>query len=217
MKLKKVLKIVRIIILILLVLFFIHTIRNFIIIKDMQNKVVKYTESSNYHIKSISKQNHNLTVNMEYYQKDNKQVVFLERIAENGITKISIYNNGERIDTFTETADSKTVNLDSINEVTVQVVNILETDNDWQTFLCSGLTKVKRVKVNEKECYLITNFFSPYFMYDGSKDEAYLEKETGLLLKQITSNMTTEKEYEFDNVDEKIFIEPNIGEYTLQQ
>lgn len=217
MKCKKILKIIGIILLLLIVLLLVHTIRNFIIIKNLQNKIAQYTNSENYYIKSIANQNNGLVVKVEYYQKDNKQVVFLERDNHGEKIKISMYNNGETINTFTETLDTKNVNLNNPGSIHVEVVNVLYTDNDWQTFLYSVISKVKKVEYNCKECYSINNFLSPYYMYGTEENEVYIEKDTGLLLKQTTDDMTTEREYEFNNVEDSIFIEPDISEYTLEE
>lgn len=217
MKCKKILKTIGIILLILMMLFLIHTIRNFIIIKNLQNKIAQYTNSENYYIKSIANQNNGLVVEMDYYQKGNKQVVFLERDDNEEKIKISMYNNGETINTFTETLDTKNVNLNNPGSIHVEVVNVLYTDNNWQTFLYSIISKVEKLDYNGKECYSINNFLSPYYMYGTEENEVYIEKDTGLLLKQITDDITTEKEYEFNNVEDSIFIEPDISEYTLQE
>lgn len=49
-----------------------------------------------------------------------------------------------------------------------------------------------------------------------SKDDIiYIEKDTGLLVKIENSTQTIEKIYEFNNVSDDIFIEPNIDDYTL--
>ena len=45
----------------------------------------------------------------------------------------------------------------------------------------------------------------------------YIEKDTGLFVKNIQNGVTTEKEYTFDNVDDAIFIEPDISQYTLKE
>lgn len=218
MKSKKILKIIGIILLILIVLILIHTIRNFIIIRNLQNKIAKYVDSENYYIKNTTtSENNGVIVQMDYYQKDNKQVVFLERDNNGEKTKISMYNNGERIDTFTETSDTKKVKLNSPSSISVQVVNVLQTDNDWQTFLYSIIAKVKKVELNGKECYRIDSFFSPYYIYGKEKNEAYIEKDTGLLVKQIIDDTIAQREYEFNNVDDSIFVEPDIGQYSLQE
>ena len=47
--------------------------------------------------------------------------------------------------------------------------------------------------------------------------ETYIEKDTGLFVKSTDGNTLTEKEYKFDNVEDTIFIEPDISEYTLKE
>ena len=96
MKIKKGLKIIGIIILILLVLILVHTIRNTIIISGLQNKVEKYSNSNNYHIKSISHIDKNTTIIINQYQKNEKQVLILERIVNDEKVKMSSYNTGSR-------------------------------------------------------------------------------------------------------------------------
>ena len=73
---KKILKIIGIVFLIIIVIVLIHTIRNYIIITNLQNKVSKYTESTNYYTKSISTEN-GMKVTIEYYKKDKKEVLKL--------------------------------------------------------------------------------------------------------------------------------------------
>lgn len=36
-------------------------------------------------------------------------------------------------------------------------------------------------------------------------------------MKTNENGTTIEKEYEFDNVDDSIFVEPDIGQYTLKE
>ena len=50
-----------------------------------------------------------------------------------------------------------------------------------------------------------------------SKNEIYVEKNTGLLTKSVLNDQVMNREYEFNNVDDSTFIEPNIREYTLQE
>ena len=46
--------------------------------------------------------------------------------------------------------------------------------------------------------------------------KTYIEKDTGLFVKEIQKESSNEKEYEFDNVDDSIFVEPDISQYTLK-
>ena len=216
---KKILKVVLIIILVFLIIFIIHTVRNFIIVKGLQNKIMQYSSSSNFSVKINQKFEPNGTrVLTKYYQKDNKQLAILERTDENNeITKMSEYNNGERIDIFWETKDSKTVQINANGSITVQVFNSLETDNDWQTLLACICAKIRSTNDNGKECYVVTNYMSPNFMIGTETNKVYVEKSTGIAIKLIIDNQITEKEYEFGNVEDSIFVEPDISQYTLKE
>ena len=49
------------------------------------------------------------------------------------------------------------------------------------------------------------------------EDTILVDKETGLMYKNINDISTVVREYEFNNVDESVFIEPDISEYTIQE
>lgn len=216
---KKVVKIIIGLILVIVIMFFIHTIRNYVIVTSLQNKVSTYANSTNYYKKTITNENNGTIVTTKYYKKDNKQVMFLERNINGTITKISIYNNGERTDMFTEVGDSKTAKLDSETIFSININNGLETDNNWQTFLQSIIANIKSIKYNEKQCYIIKYFTSNTSLVnkDSTKESgAYIEKDTGLNVKEIEGDNITEKEYEFDNVNDSIFVEPDISQYKLK-
>lgn len=216
-KIRKALKIFLIVVLVVILLLLIYTMRNFMIIKKLQQNVEPYLSSTNYHIKSVSTDNNGIVVTMNYYQKDSKKVCFVEKNDNGDITKRSMYNNGERTDTFTETANSKIAQLNGKTIIAVQIFDYLQTDNDWQTFLSSITTKIKKTEYNEKECYIINDFFSVMSLTGTFKNEVYIEKDTGLYVKSIIDESSSEREYEFDNVDDSIFVEPDISQYTLKE
>ena len=214
MKMKKILMVLGIIIAILVVIVLVHTIRNYMIITDLQDKISQYADSVNYYTKSIATVKDG-TITMEYYRKDNNQVVFLERNLNDTINKIAMYNNGEKTDTFTQTPDTKIAQLNSGTIMSIGIYNHLETENNWQTFLGSMFASVKSTNYNGKDCYIIKGFMSSTSLtYEGA--ETYIEKDTGLFIKDIEGETITEKEYEFDNVDDSIFVEPDISQYTLK-
>lgn len=216
MKTKKVLKIIGIVMAILIILILIYTIRNYIIITDLQSKILNYQDSKNYHIKSVANSNDGTTnIKMDYYRKDNKQVIFIERNANGDIIKLSMYDNGERVDTFTETQNTKTVKLNSGELMTVNIYNYLETDNKWQTLLGCITAKIKSTNFNGKECYIVKGFLSSTSLTSEGA-ETYIDKETGLFLKTTEAEIITERDYEFHNVEDSIFTEPDISQYTLK-
>lgn len=145
---KKMLKIVGIILLVIIAIVLIHTTRNYIIIKDLQNKVANYSNSENYHIKATTVSDSGTTSEMNYYKKNKNQVVFMERNVEH--LKMSIYDNGETINTYLDTLDSKTALLDCSEFEPINLYNNLETDNKLQTFLGSITSKIKSVNYNRK-------------------------------------------------------------------
>lgn len=213
---KKVLKIVLIIVILLILILTIHIIRNYIIIRKLQNKISQYKDITNYNIKVVSKNEDGMTTIMDYYIKDDKQVVFMEKTINNETTKISRYDNGQTTDLFVDTKDSKIANLDAGSMVRLEVVNQLETNNNWQTLLGCINTNVKSVNYNEEKCYKITKFISlTSSTYKGA--EIYIDKETGLLVKSVSNDSISDRKYEFENVQDDIFIEPDIGQYTLKE
>ncbi len=182
----------------------------------MQSKISNYQDSKNYHIKSVANSNDGTTnIKMDYYRKDNKQVIFIERNANGESVKLSMYDNGERVDTFTDTQDTKTAKLNSGELMTVNIYNYLETDNKWQTLLGCITAKIKSTNLNGKECYIVKDFLSSTSLTsEGAK--TYIDKETGLFLQTTETEIITERDYEFYNVEDSIFIEPDISQYTLK-
>ena len=84
------------------------------------------------------------------------------------------------------------------------------------TFLSSAFTTFKVVEYNGKDCYLIEKSNLPIFKdYEigTDKNEIYVDKESGLIVKIVNDDLTTEYEYEFDNVNDDIFVEPDINQY----
>lgn len=212
---KKILKIILIIITIIFIIFLIRTVRNYIIITDLQNKISAYANSNNHNIKIITTENNGTVMKVDYYKKDNKKVVFLEREMNGEKTKLSIYDTGDVHHTFTDTKDVKKVSLNG-GFIEVQLYNGAETENIGQTILSSIIADIKSVKENGKEYYQLKHTVSPYSMsFEG--ETVLVDKDTGLMYKNTNNNSTSTREYEFNNVDDLIFIEPDISEYELQE
>lgn len=214
---KKIFKIIGILLLIIIAIFLIHTIRNYTIITKMQNKIAQYSNSTNYHIKSTSTSKEGTTVIMEYYKKDNKQRVTMERNLNGEMLKVSMYDNGERTDVFTENSEGKNCDINSSTSIMqINLYNFLENDNKWQTFFSSAISSIKTTKYNDKECYSIKGYLSTTSL-TGKNGEVIIDKETGLFLKSTETDDTIEREYEFNNVDDSVFAEPDISQYKIKQ
>lgn len=209
---KKILKIVLFIILLLIILLAIHTIKNFIIIRSLQEKLETYSSSTNYHLKTVSTRDLN-TNTTNYYTKNGKQVLIQERKTNGEYSKTSMYNrgNGEKIISYYDTSTEKVVKEIMSTNISVYITSYYESmaDNINQTIFMSIILRIKNVEYNGKDCYIISPLFSK------ESDMEYIEKDTGLCVKSITVDGTVEKEYEFDNVNDEIFFEPDINQYKL--
>lgn len=213
---KRVLIVLGIIIAVLVMIFLFHTIKNYMIITDLQSKISQYSNSTNYHSKYVTTEESGVIVTTDYYRKGNKKVVFIEKNSNGKINKVSMYANGEKTNIYTSENDTKTAQLNTKTTIAeIKVVNQLETTNKWQTFIGGINTKVKSVTYKGKECYDISKFVSGGTLtFEG---EMYIEKDTGLLVKMMEGTTVSEREQEFNNVDDSIFVEPDISQYKVQE
>lgn len=213
---KKFFKTIGILVFIIVILMLLYVIRNTIIVTKLQKNIKEYTSKTNFSIKvtNLTSETSKMTVN--YYKKDNKEAVILERNVDGNSVKMSFYNNGERRDLFIETNDKKTVQVNTKNQLLgLNITDSLQTDNLWQTILYSSIARIKTENVNGKECYKVSNFYSPYWMYGENITEFYIEKDTGLLIKTAIDDEIAVREYSFDDVEDSAFVEPDIGLYTV--
>lgn len=217
MNIKKVLKIIVILLIAIIIIFLIHTIRNYIIITQLQKNIKKYEASQNYFIKTKTVDNKDVAVILSYYKKNEKEVAIMERIFNGETSIMSMYNNGQQINVFYDTPTNKTAQIDSKSSMIVNSYNFLETDNNWQTFLGCITARIKSSSFNGKKCYIINNFKTPMFLNGTEKNEYFIEKSIGLCLKAIIDDQISEREYQFDNVNDSIFIEPDISQYKIQE
>lgn len=215
---KKILKTILIILLVLFVLFLLHSFRNFMIIRKLQKSIEPYLSSTNYHLHSINSQDNGDSIVMDYYKKGSKETSIIKRVSEKNPAKISTYKDDESVTTYIDTPSEKYVTPNRNIVLSINIYNWCESDNNWQTFLISTFCNIRTSKYNEKDCYIISNFFSPYFLYESfDSNLLYVEKDTGLLLKTQVGSMVSERSYEFNTVDDSFFVQPNINEYTLKE
>ena len=213
---KKILKVVLAVILIVIVIFLVNTFRKFAIIKEIQENVSQYISSENYHIREVSKEQNAIISTMNYYKKNGKIVVIIEHNSNGEYNKMSIYEDNGKTDVFFDNTEEKTVDLDTESMNLLGIYDYFATDNDFQTLLASISTKIREENYNGKECYIIEGFLSQVFLNGVEKNEVYVEKETGLYVRiNIDDAITTEREYEFNNVDDGIFVEPDVSQYEL--
>lgn len=212
---KRILKILGLLLLIIIIILCAHTTRNYIIVTKLQKNIAKYTQSTNFHIEIIQDTNNGKKITTNYYTKDGKKVVAIETTTDTETNKMTMYDNIERRCTYWDTANEKKAQIFKEDEeffIEVQIFNNLDNDTTFQKIISCALAKIK----SSGDLYIINHYTSPTTLSGVKKDEIYIEKDTGLLVKQIIDDETFLKKYEFDNVKDEIFVEPDINLYTIQ-
>jgi len=206
------LKILRNILLIILVIVLIYlgnTLRKFFIIKDLQHKAEENLKSTNYQLRIIAPWGQDY-----YYKKDNKTADF--SYSRDNTTEMLNYNNNGVVHTFIQTPEEKKAIIYSEkmpSEANSQYYVIEEANNDFELFLICSKIKIKKDNFNGKKCYVIDN--SSYVINYDNRYQKYIEMETGLVIKELDRNRSMQYIYQFNNVDDLIFEEPDINEYEV--
>lgn len=201
-------------------IFVIHTVRNMIILRGLETEVAKYVDSKNLYEKIINNTIQTTTVT-EYYCKDDKAILNLTTtIKETGeVRKLTNYFDGEKTNTYIDTNGEKIALLNSNGIPSkIMIISMNFDDNLWYLLQVSATSFIKSEKYNGKQCYSINGSFL---------DETYIEKETGLMVRSIQgtsqdengnkSDIVVEYYYEFNNVNDSVFVEPDLTEYKIQQ
>lgn len=206
---KKFLIIILLVVLVILIFFAIHIIKNLIIITDIEKNLSRYENSMNYHLISTSDGKNGIK-KIEYYKKDEKTATFIE--GTNGV-KMLWYDNGKRTDLFIDDNNKKVANIDHNGKPFDMAISSPFVPNDHvNKWLYAVKAFIKTEEYNGKECYVIN------YKIGSEQSISYFEKATGLSLKRIIDGeVVSEIEYEFDNVDDSVFIEPNIAEYEIKK
>lgn len=217
-KYRKHLKVLNMIILSIVILVIgltVNTIRKVTIIKDMQNKILEYSNSNNYYIKATKHGNNEETI-IETYKKDNVILQKITRNSKEGESSLINYSNNKKINTYIDSGTSKIAVVDVENPITeTNVENWVYTQNEKECIMAAFMSSIKREKLDGKYVYRIKNFYpAQKFITDFDNFYFYIDKETGLMIKN-SENDGTNYEYQFNVVTDKDLIEPNIEEYTI--
>ena len=106
----------------------------------------------------------------------------------------------------------------------LEMQDVLHTDNLWDLLRNSLTCSISTTKVNGKNCYFISNFNGIYNYYPSG---VYIDKELGIPVSAVASEYENsegtkqyeeprEFKYEFNNVKESDFVEPNIANFEIK-
>ena len=196
------------------------TVRKMIILDSLSESILAYVNGSN----SYDKVSGDLTNGYEYvetYKMDGK------------IKSVSKEKGSDVVITTFETPDEFKYYIDAPEYKRLRVVNdgiyrneIIDSPVSYygsllDKFMIASVTKIGSEKVDGKDCYVLSSNSSKVSKcYGGYAGKSYVEKETGLLLKEVTSrdgkDFVINYEYEFDGVSADDMTEPDESQYEVQ-
>ena len=217
---RKILITILLIAIISILAFLAFTIREMITLKNLNIKVAQFV-NNNEHYEKIINDSGNTTTITEYYCKGDNAVLFLNTtLKDTGETrKLTNYFKGDKVNSYIESGEDKIALLNTNGIPSKVMIRQVDAGNNlWELFLISLATSIRSEECNGKDCYVLSL---------GENSKTYIDKETGLTLKAIEGTVVDENgnesvqtmqyHYEFDNVDDNIFVEPDISKYKIQE
>ena len=214
----------KIFIIILIILLIIIIGRKVIIIKQLQNKIGKYLDRTNYSITVYTYYGNKFSYDECLVKDDNTYLYTTGLIDNEHNSKRIIFSNKEKMNLYLEMDGSKIAKLNQ-GEISskMEISNYLQT-NDIKDFISLLFkAKITTLKCNGKECYEIRNIENLDLVYtENGYATVYIDKETGLTERVVRSNTENKEDivkdfsYEFDNVTEEDIKEPNVLEYEVK-
>lgn len=210
-----------IIVLVVAILFLLASIvRKMIVLDSLCESVLAYVNGSNSYVKVSG----DLTNGYEYvetYKMDGK------------IKSVSKEKGSDVVITTFETPDEFKYYVDAPEYKRLRVVNdgIYRKDiiaspvsyygSLFDKFMIASVTRIGSEKVDGKDCYVLSSNSSKVSKcYGGYTGKVYVEKETGLLVREVTSrdgkDFVINYEYEFDGVSAEDMAEPDAAQYEVQ-
>ena len=213
------------IICILIVLFVVFPGRNMVIIASLKDKVEVFNQKNNNMYTKISHYSSTTSpLTFECYYKDDI-VKVITTTSGLGATTTTEYRYPDQSRIFTDAPYGKTLTiLDSPEDGYVSpILTDLYYNSITDLFSMSVKSKISTIKLDGKECYMISNIFEN----EESKLRWYVDKDTGLLLKAVQRGLVEDQyqstyqttvieyEYSFGIVTDEDMQEPNETEYTV--
>lgn len=199
-KFKNKMRLLKTILLVIIIIIAIIIGRRLLIISSLSNKAKNMNED-NYRVRVEGIFAEEYKISDCYYKDGNYIIKTTAYSEEKGTTKMVFYKNGTEQILLTESDEGKIIN----NNAFMTSTSLLPRYDGIDTFLMALVYGVEKVDLGDKECYVLKN-----------KDfEQYIDKETGLLIKQIDrkNNTVTDYQYEFGKVSELENELPDITNY----
>ncbi len=215
-KYNKKLKILKYALLIIILIYVIAVGRRTIIMSSLSGKATENQINDNYYVRLYSYRGDTLTIT-ESYNKGEDYLTTLTRVVNgSNIQKITYYKKGEE-QLFIIESDGKKNILNSETMLGGHILPVTYVSNGILANLQYALiTGIDSTYCNGKECYVIK----------GNSYERYIDKETGLAVrnieksnKEITrkNDAVVDYEYKFNIVKDSDIVKPDTTGYIVNE
>lgn len=198
-----------IVLLILCAILVICIVRKFIIITNLVNVSKEYADKTNYLAVVQSLQNGNVNI-AKSYNKDGNYLTTLKTYGkdiqdERGLIK---YKKDNEELAIVYSGKEKIALLNQPTLVEISVVNVFSTfDNILMRLQYAIMSRISTDNYGDIECYLI----------EVENWKTWVEKDTGLIIREINGGLVAERIYEFDIVKDEDIIKPDISDCKIQE
>ena len=211
----KILRNILLAILVIILVFVGNTFRKFSIIRDLDKKAAEIAKSTNYHIKATKTESGSVST-FEYYEKDGNRAYIMNIYRDGSLNKLLGYKskNNEKYHIYTETSLGKTADLQCGGIVPELKLNY----KDFEIMAPTKLGKFiecSRLKVKKSKTMNDSYIIEEHSFYWDNSIRTVRDRETGLKIRVADGNYVVTYEYDFDNVDDSVFVEPDISEYEI--
>ena len=206
-----IIRIIMIILIILLVVFGILTLRKFLIFSNIEKISKDKINSTNYYIERVSKVGDSITL-MKSYNKDENYISESNIISTDNDEKerkIIIYKNNDEKISIIQSGEDKIVFTDSetlMGKINLDTIGLNEMSTS-DKLLLSVTSKITSEDYNNKECYLVQ---------PADTWKLWIDKETGLVIREENGMTVQDNLYKFDEVTDEDMVKPDISDCRIQ-
>ena len=196
------------VVLALLVVFAIFTLRKYIILTKLINTSKEYVSKTNFIVEIYSMSNDSVVLN-KVYHKDENIFMTAQTYSHNFLNerKTTAYSKDNERIVIMQSGEDKVALLNG-EIAPVYVSTISEFDDIKFKIPLAFTSKITTEECNNKECYLI----------ELSKDyKIWVEKETGIIIREMDISYITNRTYTFDVVRDENIVKPDISDCRIPE
>ena len=205
----KIWKKILIIVLILSTILAIFITRKFIIINNLVKEAKEYADKTNYIAVVQSLQSGNVSM-LKSYNKDGNHLTIMRTYGKDAQNErgLTVYKKDNEKIGIIQSGEEKIAILDGTILGEVNVVNIFSTvDNTIQQLQFAAMSRITTDNYNNIECYLV----------ELEHWKMWVEKDTGLVIREINGGIVAERFYQFDVVKDEDITKPDISDCKIQE